>query len=237
MLVDQERRQRPLVFVDDLAQPVLAPGDLQHFQKSLRLRFGDPIGVGDGRGRWMPARLGEVAEPEGPIHTEAPPVVAVGVAFAPVKAERPDFVVQKLVELGVDRIVVVTTDRSVVKWDDTRAGKQFERWQNVVTEACMQSRRLHRPTIEGPTPLRHLAADGYDVVLAEPGAPRLGLDPHRGSGSAEETPSMLVCVGPEGGWSAAELAAYDHVGLPGNILRAETAAIAAGVLLVASRPV
>ncbi len=230
MAVAEFLRKSPLVFVDDLAHPTLSEHDLRHLTKSLRLPIGAPIAVGDGAGKWAPAVLGEVAELTGEIQIVTAPAPLIGVGFAPVKAERPDFVVQKLVELGIDRIVVLETRRSVVRWDGTRGAKQLDRMNRVAAEACMQSKRLFRPLIEGPVSLTSLHSDGYQIALAEPGGPPLGLQGLSPDGS-------LICVGPEGGWSEEELAGKDRVGLPGTILRAETAAIAAGVLLASQRSI
>ena len=232
MSVDNDLRRLPLVFVDSLAAPTLTDGDLHHLQKSLRLRLGDPIAVGDGNGSWAPARLGVVAELTAPVITVAAPAETVGVAFAPVKAERPDFVVQKLVELGIDRIVVIETRRSVVRWDAARGAKQHDRWLKIATEACLQSKRLHRPTIVGPVALDQLGRGDCQLIFAEPGAPMLGRGMFSSSG---DSACRIVCIGPEGGWAPEEIEAQELVGLPGSILRAETAAIAAGVLLAANR--
>ncbi len=228
MEVAEFLRRSPLVFVDDLAHPVVSEHDLRHLTKSLRLPLGAPIAIGDGAGRWAPGLLGEVAELTDETRTVPAPTPPIGVGFAPVKAERPDFVVQKLVELGVDRIIVLETRRSVIRWDGPRGTKQIDRMSRVAAEACMQSKRLYRPVIEGPVSLAGLASDGYQIALAEPGGRPLG---HLGPLST----GSLICVGPEGGWSDEELAGHDHVGLPGTILRAETAAIAAGVLLASRR--
>jgi 16S rRNA (uracil1498-N3)-methyltransferase len=148
------------------------------------------------------------------------------VGFAPVKGERPEWVVQKLTELGVDRIVVVRSARAVVRWDEGRETRAVDRLRRVACQAAAQSRRAWLPEVVGVVSLVEMRALVAPVALAlaEPGA-----DPPTSATTA-------VAVGPEGGWEESELDRGDPlVGLGPGILRAETAAVAAGVLLCAMR--
>ena len=163
-------------------------------------------------------------------HVAAPPY-PVTVAFALVKGAKPELVVQKLTELGVDRVVVFAARRSVVRWDEERSAKQFERLARVAREACAQSRRLWLPEVV-PGRLDGLLADG--AVAADAG------------GRPLRSTDRIVMVGPEGGWADDELAGdgglsgdrraqVERVALGEHVLRAETAAITAGVLLTTLR--
>ena len=67
--------------------------------------------------------------------------------FAPVKGDRPEWTVQKLTELGVDRIVPLRAARSVVRWDGERGAAAVERLRRVAREAAMQSRRCRLPEV------------------------------------------------------------------------------------------
>ncbi|MBK9181079.1 MAG: 16S rRNA (uracil(1498)-N(3))-methyltransferase [Acidimicrobiales bacterium] len=209
-------------FVDDLDAPELDEGDRHHLERVLRLRPGDPVTVADGRGRWRLCRFGAALDVDGPIRVE-PPTVPVAVGFAPVKGDRPDWVVQKLTELGVDRILVLVADRSVVRWDAERAPRQLGRLARISRAAAMQSRQA-RLAVVGPLVRVADAAARPGAALAEAGG---------------EPPSLerpLVLVGPEGGWSPAERELpVPRVGLGRAVLRAETAAVAAGVLLTGLR--
>ena len=210
------------VFVDDIDAPTLADDDAHHLARVLRLRAGEEVTVADGRGGWRLCAFADGArlEPVGAVERVAPPPVAVAVAFALTKGDKPELAVQKLTELGVDRIVPLAAERSVVQWDDAKAARNVERLRAVARAAAMQSRRAFLPVVDDVTALEQLAG----IALAHPGgAP---LDP---SGTT-------IAVGPEGGWSDAELAAVGrHVDLGPTTLRAETAAVAAGVLLTALR--
>lgn len=215
-------RSTPFVFVEDLDHPELAPKDLHHYRTVRRIDDGDPITISDGRGRWRFARFAERPEPDGEITAEPETASPCTVGFAPVKGERPEWVVQKLTELGVDTILPLQSARSVVRWDRTRAEKQVAKWCVIAREASMQSRRVRIPEIRPVTALASIT--DVSVVLAEPGAPRLDASVDR-----------TVLIGPEGGWSPEELRGQRLRSLPGGVLRAETAAIAAAVLLVEAR--
>ncbi|HXX89140.1 MAG TPA: RsmE family RNA methyltransferase [Acidimicrobiales bacterium] len=222
-----------LVFVDDLDDPVPRPDDAHHLFRVLRLRPGELVVAADGSGGWRTTAVradGRALEVRGPQVAEAAPASPVAVGFVPVKGERPESVVHKLTEAGVDRIVVMRSARSVVRWDAERAEPALERLRRVAREAAAQCRRARLPEVSGILDPGQLAAElaagpGPSVLhLAEPGA-----DPPGPGVTA-------VAVGPEGGWDPAELAlAPGRVGLGTTILRAETAAVGAGVLLCALR--
>lgn len=214
------------VFVADLATPRLDAADAHHFLRVLRLRVGERVCASDGRGGWRWCRVtsdGDL-EPDGDVHHEPRPAPALCVAFAPVKGDRPEWVVQKLTELGIDRIVPVHTARSVVRWDGERRAKAHERLVRVAREAAAQSRQVHLPEVAAPCTFAELVAAEGSVLVAEP------------DGDLPAASGVPVVVGPEGGFTADEVAAsVGRVGLPGGILRAETAAVALGVLLSAAR--
>lgn len=220
----ERRAAAAQVLVEDPARPVLSPADAHHLERVLRMRPGETVVAADGRGGWALCRYlgGRRLEAEGPLRQEPQPAPVLTVAFAPVKGERSEWVVQKLTELGVDRIVVVVAARSVVRWNGDRERAVMERLRRVATEAAAQCRRVWLPAVEGVVPLASLRDQG--IALAEPGGPPL----------ASGCPG--VAVGPEGGWDDGELAlGFPTVGLGEHVLRAETAAVAAGVLLAATR--
>jgi 16S rRNA (uracil1498-N3)-methyltransferase len=213
----------PLVFVDDLRAPVLADGDDHHLRRVLRLRDGAEITIADGRGSWCTATLGRDVVPTSTVADEPVEAPEVAVAFAIVKGDRPELIVQKLTELGVDTIVPFVASRSVVRWDADRAERNVERMRRVAREAAMQCRRARLPLVE---PLAEFA-----TVVARPGAAIADM-----GGAAPTLAHPLLLVGPEGGWTDAERAsASQRVSLATYVLRAETAAVVAGSLLTALR--
>jgi 16S rRNA (uracil1498-N3)-methyltransferase len=143
----------------------------------------------------------------------------VTVCFAVPKGERPELVVQKLTELGVDRIVPFTSARSVVRWDPARASGHVARLRRVSREAAMQCNRPWLPVVEE---LR-----SFDDVA--------GLEGAALAVAGGEPPSLrhpVVLVGPEGGWAPEETGrGLGTVGLGPHVLRSETAAMAAATAL------
>ena len=219
------------LFVDDLDAPVMAEADRHHLDRVLRLRAGEAVTVSDGRGGLRPCTYvaGGGLEPAGDVVRVAAPAPSLGVGFALVKGTKPEWIVQKLTECGVDRILPFVAERSIVRWDEAKAGRNLERWRRVAVEAAMQSRRVWLPVVAPVRPFGSVAdADG--VWLADAAGV---AGPTLGDGA-----EVTVLVGPEGGWSATERAATGadrFVRFGGSVLRAETAAIAAGVLLNALR--
>jgi len=96
--------------------------------------------------------------PDGPAVVDEYPATEVTVAFAPTKGDRPEWVAQKLTELGVDRIVPLRTSRSVVRWEEDRAAKSVERLRRVVREAASQCRRARLPEVTDVCRLDEVAA-------------------------------------------------------------------------------
>jgi 16S rRNA (uracil1498-N3)-methyltransferase len=214
------------VFVDDLDSLALADDDHHHLERVLRMRPGQAVTASDGEGGW---RLGEwqadgSLAPVGPIERVARPMPIVTVAFAIPKADRPEWAVQKLTEVGVDRIIPLVTARSIVRWDEPKAARNLERLRKVAREAAMQSRRVWLPAVGPVVPVSALTdTDGGGVALAQPGGGPVSLD------------APIVLIGPEGGWTDEELEGQRTFGFGPNVLRTETAAVTAGILLTALR--
>ena len=220
-MVDEElRRSAAHVLVASLEHPTLDAADAHHLGRVLRLKSGEVVTATDGRGRWRRCIWRDDAlELDGDTRVDdvAGPPVTIG--FAPVKGDRPEWAAQKLTELGVDRMVILEADRSVVRWQGERGRSQMERLRRVAREATLQARRCHVPRIEGPMSPADLG----------------GALAHFGGEPVSLTHPVLM-IGPEGGWSEAELAGgRPRVSLGSTVLRAETAAVAAGVLLTSLR--
>jgi 16S rRNA (uracil1498-N3)-methyltransferase len=191
----------------------------------LRVRPGEPVSAGDGRGGWRWCTLGAHGlEPTAEVVLTAAPQPAITVAFALVKGDRPEWIVQKLTELGIDRIVPFESARTVVRWRGTaRHEHHIARLRKVAREAAMQSRRLFLPDVATVGAVGDVLADPA-MAVAEPG------------GQTPTAAITAIAIGPEGGFTAEELSLASHrIALPGGVLRTETAAIAAGVVLAAAR--
>ena len=237
------------MFIDDVHDPVIGEDDRHHLARVLRLRPGQivtiasgevggsvgwwrrtevpPEGLLNGGGRLIP--IGEVQR------IERHAMRTIGLALT--KGDRLDWAVQKVTELGIDRIVLIAAEHSVVRWDDDRAPRHRERLTAVSRAASMQSRQVFRTEVIGPLSLADslpVVGVPLDVAVADVSAASV-LGSADGGGAVRG-----VLIGPEGGFSAAELAATAAYGaprvlLPGGVLRAETAAVVAAALLVVSR--
>jgi 16S rRNA (uracil1498-N3)-methyltransferase len=209
------------VFVDSVEAPSPADDDLHHLVRVLRLRDGERVTVSDGSGNWRVTEMRSgVLVPIGEIETElAPPQLTIAAAIP--KGDRLEWMVQKLTELGVARIILVDCARSVVRWDAARGSRQMERLERVAREAAMQSRRVWLPAVDGPVPLSTVLT-GENVQFADPAG---GVLSDRSS-----VGSSTVVIGPEGGFTNEELvAAPVLVSLGPLVLRVETAAMVAAV--------
>jgi len=229
-----------LVFVEDLNAPVLSLEDSHHLCDVLRLKPGEVVATADGAGSFrMCAFTGPVLarkgpgsrknvgcglEATGPVKSMAKPLPLVEVGFSWAKAERTEWAVAKLVELGVNVLTPLVADRTVVRPDREQAARRSERLRRIIREAAMQSRRPFLPEIGASCSVDEMARRDTPVALAEPG------------GSPVSLATPVVCVGPEGGWSVRELALVEaKVTLGDGVLRVETAALVAGSLLCALR--
>jgi len=215
----------PHVFVDSLDAPIVSDEDLHHLTRSLRLRQGAELTASDGDGRWVTCRLGvgNQLDPAGAVADVPPRNSPVTVAFSLVKGSKPELAIQKLTELGVDSIVVLDADRSVVQWDAAKVALNLDRWMRIVREASMQSHRVRMPELSALVPASEWLVRP-EVYAAQFGGRQFGMA------------VQSIAIGPEGGWSAEEVAAAGSrtIDLGATVLRAETAAIAAGTLLCAA---
>lgn len=212
------------VLVADIEHPELDADAAHHLRRVLRVRPGAMCTATDGRGRWRWCRVGDGTrlQPIEDTHEVPRPEPPIVIAFALTKGSKPELTVQKLTELGVDRIVPFRAARSVVRWDAAKAAANHERWQAIARSAVEQSRGCWLPEIDPVTSPEAVAALGAARAERDGAPPSLARP--------------AIAVGPEGGWDDVERSLLPvSVGLGANVLRAETAAVTAGGLLTALR--
>jgi len=215
-----------------------------HLSRVRRLRGGEAVTAADGDGRWRPYTVVGVRSGAVDLHARAEPVVEpqldprLVVAFALTKGTKPDLAVQKLTELGVDGVTLLSTRRSVPRWDETREEAAVARLRRIAREAATQSRRARLPEIDGVRPVTELRGHP-GLVVADPEGEEPARLPTPPGGE------WVLVVGPEGGFDPDEVAALSSAAPGGetparlrlgpHVLRAETAAIAGAAVLATRR--
>lgn len=214
---------------------LLDPDAAHHLSRVLRLRPGAAVVVADGAGCEAPSHLGDgLVVLEASARSVAPQQPHLAVAQALPKARKFDEVIRQVTELGVDRIVPVAAERSVVRLDGDRAGRAVTRWRAVARAAGEQARRPHLPVVSPvawPSGLVEVLGPGHRLLVAHVGAVR-SLAEAVTRAVHEGATGVVVAVGPEGGWSDAEVGVLEAgggevVGLGPSVLRTEHAAAAA----------
>ncbi len=222
-----------------LDQP-LAPGtDIElpesvwrHLQV-LRLQAGASIVLFNGDGHDYAARLSALSRRSAQAEILAAQAVPresplrLHLALVMSKGDRLDWTLQKSTELGVHAIHLLSSERCEVRLhDDERLARKLQHWRQILLSACEQCGRNVLPQLTAPRPLLQHLADAH--------RPGFILDPGASGGWPEMTATgdIELVVGPEGGFSAAEVAAaqaraYRGLRLGPRILRAETAPLAA----------
>ena len=225
-----------------------------HVLRVLRVRSGELITLTDGAGAWVTtvmeaAHSGAWLIQAGELQTTDVVRPFVEVGFALTKADKPEWVIQKLTELGVNSVAPLIAERSIVRWDSEKVAKNTARFRLIAREAVQQSRQTWLPTIHAPQSVSHFASVRVPGTLARCDRGGISIDvffraavrtlvgdPPTVDGTEAPDANVSVIVGPEGGWSADEREWIPtSVGLAEPILRAETAAVVAGTLLVDSR--
>ncbi len=211
----------------------MPPGQAHYLGHVMRRQAGDPVRLFNARdGEWR-ARIETLRKDRGDLRIEArlrrpAPEPGPTLLFAPLKRDATDLVVRMATELGAAGLQPVITERTIA----TRINA--DRWRAIAVEAAEQCERLSLPAIAAPLRLPDLLG-GWDPdrpLLAAIERAEAGTIAGWRAGAGDASPPALL-VGPEGGFSAAELALLRSrpgvvaVTLGARILRAETAALAA----------
>ncbi|MCP9449879.1 MAG: 16S rRNA (uracil(1498)-N(3))-methyltransferase [Nitrospira sp.] len=233
----------PVFFVppDHIAPTAITiSGDLLiHLRDSLRIAVGETVCVSDGAGHRYRAEItaitknmmsGRIIEAQTQPPRRTPALV---LAQALLKGEKMDWVIQKATELGVRTIVPLEAARSVVHLRPDRLAAQSARWRRIALEAAQQSEQWVVPTIARPQSLQEICS------VPEPAMVSLFLAERCDGAGLGDIPlpsganaTILLLIGPEGGWTKEETQIAEQAGckpitLGSSILRAETAALAA----------
>ncbi len=221
----------PLQFGDHF---VLAEDLARHAVRVLRLGAGDSLTLFDGLGGEYQALIESVSSGQvrvkvhGHVDREAESSLEIWLGQALCATEKMDWVLQKAVELGVNRCTPLNARRSVVRLTAELGQRREQHWLKVVRSACEQSGRNRVPQVDSVWDLER-----WNAALPE-GTMKLLLSPDGNTplaGLAKPSGPVAIMVGPEGGWSQeecrwAEKAGFHPIRLGPRVLRTETAALA-----------
>ena len=213
----------------------------RHAAAVKRLEPGEAVTLTDGLGLGVDGTVAAVHGKDaidvtvGAVRREAEPAPRIVVVQALPKGDRGELAVETMTEVGVDVVIPWQASRCITQWKGERGAKALAKWRSTAREAGKQSRRLRFADVREPMTTRQLApllaAAAFAAVLHEDGAEPL---------AAAELPAagdLVLVVGPEGGVSPDELAAFAEAGarpyrLGPSGLRTSTAGVAAGALLL-----
>lgn len=217
----------PLFLVPSLDVDVLDGVEGHHAADVMRLRVGEALLLGDGRGGTASAVVKAVGK--GRLEVSIvdswyadPPAPRLVVAQGIAKGDRGELAVQAMTEVGVDEIVPWVAARSVARWKDDRP---LERWRATAREAAKQARRAWLPDVSAPVSTAPLAPRVTFVLHEAATVPLSTVDIPAG-------PEIVLVVGPEGGVAPEELGTFVDAGarpvrLGDTVLRTSTAGVAA----------
>ena len=240
----------PFHLVPDLAgarvaDVVTIEGDEAHHAVAVRrLRVGEQVALTDGEGVLVTGavettgkRVFTVRVASAEVHARPAPELVVVQALP--KGERGELAVEVLTEIGVGRIVPWAAARSVAVWKGERAERSLAKWRSTSREAAKQARRTWHPDVAplaSTAAVLDLVADAdVALVLHEAAAQPLSALELSAAGT------IVLVVGPEGGLSDDEVAAFAAAGarsvrLGSEVLRTSTAGVAAAAAVLARTP-
>lgn len=219
----------------------------RHIERVLRMVAGDIVQVFDGQGHEYEVCLqGKedgflLAKIVQELHREVESPLHLSLVQGIAKGDKMDSIIQKAVEIGVQDIYPLSSQHAVVKLENERTNKKVERWQTIAREACKQCRRNRVPTVHVPASFAEMLEiiAGNPVILLYEQEKNNGLKQilYNNRAAFQAGKQLFLIIGPEGGFSAEEVAAAREqgaliAGLGPRILRTETAGLAAAAIIL-----
>ncbi|GAB7183254.1 16S rRNA (uracil(1498)-N(3))-methyltransferase [Kitasatospora sp. Ki12] len=213
----------------------------RHAAAVKRLEAGEAVTLADGLGLGVDGTVAGVHGKDAidvavtAVRREPLPAPRIVVVQALPKGDRGELAVETMTEVGVDVVIPWSASRCITQWKGERGAKALAKWRATAREAGKQSRRLRFPEVRDPMTTKQLAPvlaqAAFAAVLHEEGSEPLAHAALPADGD------LVLVVGPEGGVSPEELAAFAQAGaapyrLGPSVLRTSTAGVAAGALLL-----
>ena len=223
---------------------VITGADVNHIRNVLRMRADEEVLIADGQGAEYRCKLTDLGENEvlaqilWKLDGNAELASAVTLFQGLPKSDKMDLIVQKCVELGVDRIVPVSTKRAVVKLDAKKEETRLKRWNTISESAAKQSGRGVIPEVSGVMSFEKALEEAkkLEVLLIPYERAEHMAETRRVMGEIRPGQSVGVFIGPEGGFEESEVeeavaAGAKAITLGKRILRTETAGLAVMAML------
>ena len=223
---------------------VITGADVNHIRNVLRMRADEEVLIADGQGAEYRCKLTELGENEvraqilWKLDGNAELASAITLFQGLPKSDKMDFIVQKCVELGVSRIVPVSTKRAVVKLDAKKEQTRLKRWNTISESAAKQSGRGVIPEVSGVMSFGKALEEAkkLDVLLIPYERAEHMAETRRVMGEIRPGQSVGIFIGPEGGFEESEVeeavaAGAKAITLGKRILRTETAGLAVMAML------
>jgi 16S rRNA (uracil1498-N3)-methyltransferase len=229
----------------DVARIVLQGEEHRHLAKAARVRSGEDVWLFDAEGRRCLARVEKVGRDRtdlAVLKMEEPeaPRTKVALAQCLVEAKKLETILEKAAELGCSDFIPIVSARSL-RAPEERSGRKLDRWKRIAREAAKQCKGRLVTEVHPPRPLQDLLrepAAALRLFLSEHGGrPLRDIVSGPGIPAGGPAPSVVLLVGPKGGWTEEEekeirQAGFTAVSLGRRILRAETAALAGAAMIV-----
>ncbi len=209
----------------------LEKSDLHHLKNVMRYKVGDKIecvyeknlyicSIDDLSSCWVSI----LSEEKGITNPKK-----ISIAVGMVKEQKFDLILQKLTELGIDEIIPLKMERSIVKLGTEKIEKKLERWKKICKEAAEQSKRNDIPTVHVPITIEELKNMDYEQKFVCSTKKQNKLN-YNYLHQFEKCATMIFVIGPEGGISDQEentlvSSGYSKVSFGDQIMRVETATI------------
>ena len=211
---------------------ILGESDIHHIKNVMRMKIGESIEVVYDNKLYI-CKINSID----PIELNIENIVSeenklnldITIAVALVKEQKMDLILQKLTELGVNRIIPVSMERSIVRLDDAKFSKKKVRWEAICKEASEQCKRTNVPVIENVMSIKELSKTEADYRLVA-STKEKGKMFNYYLQNMNNYAKIIMVIGPEGGISDREEnylidSGFEPVSFGSLIFRVETAAI------------
>lgn len=221
---------------------IISGNDYNHLKNSLRLNIGDRVILSDGRGFDMEAEIAEYTEEGAELkiltkeRSEVESELKIWLAQGLPKKSKMDLIVEKATEIGFAGLIPLETKRTIVKYNHKKKQKKQSRWQRVAEAAAKQSGRSVIPEIKdfyNSDNLKELQEQFEHILVLWEDENEISIKKYCRDNSISDDADILIIIGPEGGFSEAEVNKFkkdldaEIISLGPRILRTETAGITA----------